>query len=310
MENNSDLLHSLKETMKVVRDTSWLRNTPHYWATASLPLAYAVACVEVVSKNSEKAKAIYQQIIESWGKTGIKAISDEVFSLVPKSEIEKMKNALLHPEAELLPDPNKPFRKLEEMFAGIEINEDFFKDENIDNLSPEQQKEVQEFAELACLILEFTIIGFNRETDIEKRRYRVIPTEKGTWLILAVMLRTSAENYNITLEGLRNFFKVREYKGKTIDFHKVLAEQPMSRLHRRMIASGKAVKLKLKNDKVIIDAARAWYQCRVKYSSVSKYCDALSKKGVILDPKNLEKKIRPCDDAVGYIRRLPRKAIK
>jgi len=39
----------------VVSNSSWFRDTPHYWAEASLPLAYAVACVEVVYKSSEKA---------------------------------------------------------------------------------------------------------------------------------------------------------------------------------------------------------------------------------------------------------------
>jgi len=38
---------------------SWFRDTPHYWARESLPLAYAVACVEVVSKSSEKARILY-----------------------------------------------------------------------------------------------------------------------------------------------------------------------------------------------------------------------------------------------------------
>jgi len=40
---------------KVLENPSWFRDTPHYWAEASLPLAYAVACVEVVSKMSGKA---------------------------------------------------------------------------------------------------------------------------------------------------------------------------------------------------------------------------------------------------------------
>jgi hypothetical protein len=43
----------------VVSDTSWFRDTPHYWAEAWLPLAYAVACVEVVCKRSEKARILY-----------------------------------------------------------------------------------------------------------------------------------------------------------------------------------------------------------------------------------------------------------
>jgi hypothetical protein len=43
-------------------NTSWFRDTPHYWAEASLPLAYAVACVEVVSESSEKAGVLYNLI--------------------------------------------------------------------------------------------------------------------------------------------------------------------------------------------------------------------------------------------------------
>ena len=45
----------------IANNSSWFRGTPHYWATASLPIAYAVACVEVVSKTSDKAGAIYRQ---------------------------------------------------------------------------------------------------------------------------------------------------------------------------------------------------------------------------------------------------------
>jgi hypothetical protein len=44
---------------KVLGNGSWFRGIPHYWAEASLPLAYAVACVEVVCENSEKAGIIY-----------------------------------------------------------------------------------------------------------------------------------------------------------------------------------------------------------------------------------------------------------
>jgi hypothetical protein len=39
----------------IVSNTSWFRDSPHYWAEAWLPLAYAVACVELVSKKLRKA---------------------------------------------------------------------------------------------------------------------------------------------------------------------------------------------------------------------------------------------------------------
>ncbi len=276
MEMDGDFTEALRAVRNVGADSaSWFRDTPHRWPRASLPLAYATACVEVVSKSSEKVGAIYQEIIEAWEKPGIKAFHEAIMSEVPDSEIERAKYALLHPETEFLPDPNRPFKQLEEMFTGLEINEDFFEDDDsTEDLSQEDQQNVEEFAALVCLVLEFIIVGFNRESDIAKGRYRVIPSEKAPWLILAVMIRTSLESYNITLERLRRIYKVRKYKGKAIDFHEVLTEQPMSRWHRRIVASGKAAKLKLKNDRVIIEAARHWYKCRVAFLSISKYCDS------------------------------------
>lgn len=297
--------------MKSANNTSWFRDTPHRWAPASLPLAYAVACVEVVSKMSDKAEAIYQKIIESWGKPGVKEIYEEFVSDMPGSKIEEIKQALIHPENALLPDPNKPFKDIEKMFANIDVNDELTTDgDNIDCLAQEERQHVEEVvAELVSLIMEFIIVGFNRESDITKEKFRVFPSEKHIWLILAIVMRTSFEYANITLERMRKAYKVRKYKGKIVDFHEVLTEQPMSRIHRRMIANGKKVNLKLKNDRIFVNAAQNWYQCRVAYSSINKFCDAQSEKGIILDPKNVDKQIRPCDEAVGYQRRLPRKPV-
>jgi hypothetical protein len=59
----------------VVSNTSWFRDTPHYWPEASLPLAYAVACVEVVCKSSKKARILYNllkaEIHHHWTNIGI-----------------------------------------------------------------------------------------------------------------------------------------------------------------------------------------------------------------------------------------------
>lgn len=306
MKNNIDLTQALNDTKKVLNDTSWFRDTPHYWASASLPFAYAMACVEVVSKMSEKAGVIYQRIIEAWANPCLKAFSGIVISEVSGSELEKVKNAILHPEIELLPDPNKAFLELEKRLTGFEVNEEYFEDTD-NKRSPEVRQGIEEYEKLAYLIMEFIIIGFNREPDVEKGRYRVLPSQKAPWLILAVVIKTVFENYNLTLERLRDYYKLRTYKGKTIDFHKVLTEQTMSRWHRRMIASGKAAKLKLKNDRIVVEAARHWYQCRVIYPSINKYLDSEDGiRNIKLDLKNIQKQIYPCDEAVGYQRRLKR----
>ena len=53
MERRGELTEALKAIKNVADDESWFRDTPHYWAKASLPLAYAGVCVEVVSKSLE-----------------------------------------------------------------------------------------------------------------------------------------------------------------------------------------------------------------------------------------------------------------
>jgi len=296
MENERELREHSGDLKNVARNTSWFRDTPHYWAEASLPLAYAVACVEIVCKSSEKARIIYKRIVEAWNDAGIKAMGEEIGSMIPESGKEKIKKAMLHPESELLPDPNRPFKKLERLFTEVEIDGELF--------------ELEGTEELENLISEFICVGFNRESDIAKAEYRVMPSEKGAWLIWAVVIRTALEGYKITFEKIRDSYKVRKYKGKLRNFQKVLKEEPMSRLHREIVASAKAANLRLKNDKTIMKAALRWYKCRVVYRSIEEFCDNEPEEEIMLDPKNVNKEIRPCDDAVGYIRRLPGKATK
>jgi hypothetical protein len=66
MEHNSGLREDAKAMKNVADNTSWFKGTAYYWAEESLPLAYAVACVEVVCKNSEKARILYNRIVEAW----------------------------------------------------------------------------------------------------------------------------------------------------------------------------------------------------------------------------------------------------
>jgi hypothetical protein len=56
MEKNGELTEALRAIKNVTDNTSWFRETPNYWASASLPLTYALGCIEVVSKMSGKAR--------------------------------------------------------------------------------------------------------------------------------------------------------------------------------------------------------------------------------------------------------------
>ena len=83
MERNSDLTAGLRAIKRVADNSSWFREHPHYWSLASLPFAYAMACVEVVSKSSEKTGEIYPQIVDVWGKPGVNTPAVILQQLLP-----------------------------------------------------------------------------------------------------------------------------------------------------------------------------------------------------------------------------------
>jgi hypothetical protein len=305
---NSEFEQSYKEILEVGNNDSWFRGDPYRWPLATLPMAYASAIVEVVIKRSEPARNIYDQLVEAWGRAKTQKMWEELTAELTETEKERINQAFLHPEKELYPDPNKPYKEFEELIKSLEMNGELLEGvEQTEPLSPEDEKEAEELGNLIKLILDFILVGFNRESDIEKGRFRVLPSKRAPWLIVAVMIRSSFDYHNVTLERLRRLYQMNKHKGKIIDFHKVMTEEPMSRWHRRIVASGKAAKLKLKNDRIFLNAARNWYQCRVVYESINQYCDAQSEKGILVDLKNLQKQIKPCDDVLGYIRRLPKK---
>ncbi len=73
------------------RSESWFGEYAHRWPPDALSMGYAMACVEIVAKYSDKASVIYQEIIDTWGKPGIQASYNEIFSLFPSSEKEDLK---------------------------------------------------------------------------------------------------------------------------------------------------------------------------------------------------------------------------
>jgi hypothetical protein len=106
------------------------------------------------------------------------------------------------------------------------------------------------------------------------------------------------------MEAMRKRYKEVREGDRTIDYEAILTGSPTNRVHRRMIAHAKSVRHKLHHDKKFTDRALLWYNCRVKYSSINKYCDAQSKQGKDLDPKNIGKEIKHCDTAIGYQGRI------
>jgi len=286
---------------KVVQP-SWFGKSFHYWPQGALPLAYAMALVEVVSVNSERAGAIYQEILDTWVRPEVKELYDELIARVPDSEKEDWKNKIKNPELAFGSDVNKLFKDFERFLIKANLEKVVKRKFKITPESlPEKSEEVWN---LFSLIMEFIKVGFNREEAQAKGRYRVLPSINPFWLVLAVMYRTSFESHQITLGRLRKIYKVRKYKGKIYDFEDVLTNQPTSRMHRMVVSNAKKAGRVLRHDEKFLYGAWLWYQCRVVHSSIDKFCDKLAADGTILDPKNIDKDIRPYDEAVGYEKRI------
>lgn len=82
MEHNSDLEEVVGAMGTIGDNKSWFRDTPHYWAEGWLPLAYAVACVEVVSKSSKSDLYSMQAHLDSTNTTRAETMSSLPFSLL------------------------------------------------------------------------------------------------------------------------------------------------------------------------------------------------------------------------------------
>jgi len=88
---------------------SWFGRYGHRWPRAALGIGYAMACVEIVCENSERAGAIYRDILDASGKPGIKTFYDELISEIPELLKGKWRKMLRFPESAFETDVNKPW---------------------------------------------------------------------------------------------------------------------------------------------------------------------------------------------------------
>jgi len=60
---NDTIRQSMKSKFQIKSVNSWFGVYAHRNSEAALPIMYAMACIEIVVNESEKAKEIYNQII-------------------------------------------------------------------------------------------------------------------------------------------------------------------------------------------------------------------------------------------------------
>ena len=284
LDEDVDLGQSLRAIRNVLGRTSWFGENAYRAPDAAKPILYAVACLEVVLENSEKARAILDQIVEAWSKPGIHSVYEKLICNVSEEEKEELQKIIKNAPDLLEEDPNKPFENLGETLTQTDVT---YEDIESHLESPEELQWLEDWENIAILILELVIVGFNREEEATKGIYKVVPSEESRWLILAIVFRSLFEHKHIPFDNSKTALE------------KMSAESNANRKYRRLVARAKKIGMKLTNDRIYMDAARRWYQCRIVHTSIDKYI-AAGAEGYLLDRENLRKQIRLCDKAVGY----------
>jgi len=297
-KNLSTKNHADKIDKKILKESWFNKKTFHYAYEETNPYIYAMACVEIVATHSKEGGMIFNQIINAWNKPGVKQFQKDFNSSITDEDRKEMKDVTL----EFFKDPKKPFVDLLELTSKPGWWKPLLEkgDSETKDLSPEDETSFSDLFNGLWKITEFILVGFNRKSDVRRGIYRVIPRDNPMWLYLAVLNRTLSEHSKITMAEMIKNYKTVHKGDKTVDYEAILTGSPTNREHRRLIEYSRNMKLKLKHDKKYLDAAYLWYQCRVRYSSIEKYCNSQNQRTKMLDPKNILKKIKPCDKAIGY----------
>jgi hypothetical protein len=301
-DKNIHLKNNAEKCGKQILKESWYdKKNFHYGYEETLPYIYAMACVEIVATHSKEGGIIFCEIIDAWNKPNIKKFQNDFNSSLTKEESKEIQGVIL----EALKNIKKPFKELQELVQEPRWWKPILESKSeIEDLTPDEEAYFDDLFYGLWKVMEFIIVGFNRKSDIRKGKLHVLPTDNPPWLFLAVLYRTLSEHSKITMEDMRKKYKVVHQGDKTIDYEAILTGSPTNRERRRLMKYSKSPNLKLQHDKQFLDAAYLWYQCRVRYSSIEKYCDSLSQRKKIPDPKNVLREIKHCDRAIGYKGRI------
>jgi len=281
-------------------EDSWFTDYAHRWPDAAMPMGYAMACIEVVASSSGEAGNIFKELVKAWSKPGTDELYNVVISRMSNSEMEEWKELIKHPESIIKSDINEPWEELKSALECPDFSKSIVRGKwkiNVDNV----ETKYPDVWNITKLVVEFILIGFNRDVDVQQGKYKVVPTFSPPWLILLVMLRTAFESKNITTEKMNKLYKAKKIKGEIYNFEEVLTLKPMSYMHRQVAKNRQRKNVKLHHDSKFLDAAWLWYQCRIVYSSINEFLIKETDKGKEkLDLKNVQKEVQLCDKAIGY----------
>jgi len=277
----------------------------HYYLTEAMPLVLCGACLMVVLASSEKARGIYNKIVESYRLPDIRAafseleaeLSSDKIVVLWEENIEDLR--MRHPENRggvkpLLPDADF-YRRLNKMTSRYShVFSEWFDLEGDKVLSVD-------FRYWLGLIEELVSVGFNNEAEQARGIYKVTPATSPR-LVFAIHLSAFARHNRVGIVDDDERKAVSIY-GRSYDLRGLLADKSTDRDRRNWTKAYKKAGYKLWDDDRIVRIAVTWYQCRVVCSGPEEFCREMFRQNIaVRDASNVSNEIKDCDYAVGYPR--------
>jgi len=268
----------------------------------AMPFVLCSVCLVVVLVSCEKARGIYDQIVQSYRLPDIQAAFRELEGeLPPRRALWEdlagdlgMKRSRGNDERKpSLPDRESPKRLTERASRYLHVFAKWFDVETDKILSAD-------FRYWHGLIDELIRVGFNNESEQARGIYRVTAATSST-LCAAILIRSLAEYNNVEVVDWEEMKGIR-VAGRTHDLTKWVSARPTTRRYRRLTRAYKEAGYRRHQDEKIAQIALYWYFSRVVYSGPQEFCNEVLKNGIVLEPSNVSNEIRECDSAIGYAR--------
>ncbi|MFC1954024.1 hypothetical protein ACFLU7_00500 [Chloroflexota bacterium] len=284
-----------------MRKKKQTKDKSRYYPPEMMRFALCSACLDVVLSKSEKARELYDRIIDCHDLPGCRDAWDILGEKIP-ARSKLMKQIV----KESGYDYNKPPQTSN---VGIPFMRGLLKG-GIDLVNKYQKKyqplvlknktRSRDFETLIGRINEFIKVGFNNEVEQARGRYK-ITVVSSELLVSTISLWSLGEYYGV---DLGNFQKLKVPRGKKVhNLGDIVSGKIPDRMHRELATNYINAGFKLKHDQKLKGGAGLWYDCRVTYSGPEEYCrKMLINNEVELHPANVSNEIKPFDEAVGYPR--------
>jgi hypothetical protein len=281
------------------------RVSSRYYPPSAMPLILCGACLMVVLQSSEKARGIYNQIVESYRLPDIREAFNDLGRELPPGKAV----AMFKENAEELrmrksdnKDEAKPLVPDGAFFKGLNDKACKYSDVFAKWFDVEGDRILSvDFRTWLGLIDELIRVGFNNKSEQAKGMYKVTGVNSEL-LRGAIHLRAFGEYNRVELVNDEKTKAVR-ITGTSYDLTRFLADVPTTRGYRVRRKAHKQAGYTLLHDETIARNAWWWCQSRVVHSGPEEFCrQMLLQNGESLDASNVSREIRAYDEAIGYPR--------